>query len=306
MRVVNGGKFTKHITFKEVTIMKTILKKRSFIAVMLCVMMALSLVFCLPVFAGTSSETAIKNLGKSVKSAVGSNSYSYSGGGNTTGNTLLQTDSSTGHMTIDESEFNKLSSSEQQRFLSDVVDASNTVADKGTGGVDESTVQNWWKELQQKNGVGSKFMTVLLQDTKPDFVAANAIWKPFSGPVGVALGLGAVIIMSLIGIVIVADIAYIALPPVRIFAAEEGGGNGGKKNIRSYLFSYEATNAVKIAENGGGNGGSGESKQALGIYFKRRVWMLIILGICLMYLVNGQIYTLVGWILDLVSGFLHF
>ena len=109
--------------------------------------------------------------------------------------------------------------------------------------------------------------------------------------------------MSLLGLVIVADIAYIALPPVRIFAEE--GGEGKKGGIRSHLFSYEATQAVKIAENGGGNG-NGETKQALGIYFKRRVVMLIVLGICLMYLVNGQIYTLVGWILDLVSGFLKF
>jgi hypothetical protein len=285
--------------------MKTMLKRKSTVGIfgiILCFVMILSMGLT-SVFAVTQEE-AMKSLGTSVKQSVQSNKYSYSGGGSTTGGSLMETDSSTGHMTINESEFNKLSSSEQQKFLSDVVNASNTVAEKGTGGVDTSTVQNWWKELQQKNGVGSKFMTVLLQDTKPDFVAANAIWKPFSGPVGVALGLGAVIIMSLIGIVMVADIAYIALPPVRIFASEEGG-QGGKKSIRSYLFSYEAVNAVKIAENGG-NGGSGESKQALGIYFKRRVWMLIILGICLMYLVNGQIYTLVGWILDLVSGFLNF
>lgn len=281
-----------------------VLKKsmRTFLGLFLCLIMVLSI--GLTAGAATTEE-AIKSLGTDVKSSVGSNSYSYSGGGSTTGNKLLKTDSDTGHMTVDEAEFGKLSSGEQQKFLQDVVDASNETAEKGTNGVDTSTVQLWWKELQQKNGVGSKFMTVLLQDTKPDFVAANAIWKPFSGPIGVLLGLGAVIIMSLIGLVIVADISYIALPPVRIFASEEGG-NGGKKSIRSFLFSYEAINAVRIAESGGGNGGNGEAKQALGIYFKRRVVMLIILGICLMYLVNGQIYTLVGWILDLVSGFLHF
>lgn len=283
--------------------MKRVLKRKTAIGLLLCIVMMLTM--SLSVFAtDTSSEAAIKTLGTTVEAGLQTNKYSYSGGGYTTGGALLVKDKSTGHITVNEREFGKLSSSEQQRFLSDVVNESNDVAERGTGNVDTSTVQAWWKELQQKNGVGSKFMTVLLQETKPDFVAANAIWKPFAGPVGVILGLGAVIIMSLIGVVIVADIAYIALPPVRIFAAEEG--QGGKKSIRSFLFSYEAINAVRIAESGGGNGGSGESKQALGIYFKRRVWMLIILGICLMYLVNGQIYTLVGWILDLVSGFLHF
>lgn len=269
----------------------------------LLLLIVLSFSCCMGAFAATK-EQAMNTLANTVFNTVKDNTYSRSGGGTMKGSSLLSRDDQLGHKTINEASFSQLSSSEQQRFLSDVVEASNTVADKGTGGVDESTVQLWWKELQQKNGVGSKFMTVLLQDTKPDFVAAQAIWKPFSGPVGIVLGLGAIGIMSLIGVVMVADIAYIALPPVRIFASESENGKG-KKTIRSFLFTHEATNAVTIAENTGGNG-NGETKQALGIYFKRRVIMLIMLGICLMYLVNGQIYTLVGWILDLVSGFLHF
>lgn len=269
----------------------------------LLLLIVLSFSSCMGVFAVTQDE-ALTALSEKVTTRLRNRTYHLSGGGTTKGSELLKKDSSVGHNSINESMFSQLSSSEQQRFISDVVDASNTVAEQGTSGIDDSTVQLWWKELQQKNGVGSKFMTVLLQDTKPDFVAAQAIWKPFSGPIGVILGLGAIAIMSLIGVVMVADIAYIALPPVRIFASESENGKG-KKTIRSFLFTHEATNAVTIAENTGGNG-NGETKQALGIYFKRRVVMLIMLGICLMYLVNGQIYTLVGWILDLVSGFLHF
>lgn len=282
--------------------MRTMLKKKNIFALLLTVV----LVVCMSVsvFASddNSSAKALKDLSAGVKTNLQDEQYKYEGGGYTTGGKLLSaTDGNV--QTVDESEFNKLSSSEQTRFLTDVVNQSDVVASSSANKADESTVQEWWKMLQSKTGVGSKFMGVLLKDTKPDFVAANAIWKPFSGPVGVLLGLGAVVIMSLLGLVIVADIAYIALPPVRIFAEE--GGEGKKGGIRSHLFSYEATQAVKIAENGGGNG-NGETKQALGIYFKRRVVMLIVLGICLMYLVNGQIYTLVGWILDLVSGFLKF
>ena len=282
--------------------MRTICRVRKPI-VGLLLLIVLSFSSCIGVFAATK-EQAMNTLANTVFNTVKDNTYSRSGGGTMKGSSLLSRDDQLGHKTINEASFSQLSSSEQQRFLSDVVEASNAVADKGTGGVDESTVQLWWKELQQKNGVGSKFMTVLLQDTKPDFVAAQAIWKPFAGPVGIILGVGAIGIMSLIGVVMVADIAYIALPPVRIFASESENGKG-KKTIRSFLFTHEATNAVTIAENTGGNG-NGETKQALGIYFKRRVVMLIMLGICLMYLVNGQIYTLVGWVLDLVSGFLHF
>ena len=34
--------------------------------------------------------------------------------------------------------------------------------------------------------------------------------------------------------------------------------------------------------------------------------MLIVLGVCLLYLIQGQIFTLVSWILNLLSGFLGF
>ena len=70
------------------------------------------------------------------------------------------------------------------------------------------------------------------------------------------------------------------------------------------MFSDDALYAVKVAEESSDAGGS--KKQALGVYLKRRIPMLVLLGICLLYLVSGSIYTLVGYILDLVSGFIGF
>jgi hypothetical protein len=141
-------------------------------------------------------------------------------------------------------------------------------------------------------------MNVILEDTKPDFVAANKIYKPLSSVVNVVLGVIAVMIMAFLGIVMVADIAYITLPPVRLFVADSNDGKHGStaKVASSKIFSHDALYAVKQAEEGD------DGRQALGIYFKRRVMMLILLGICLMYLVQGQLYTFVGRILDLLSG----
>lgn len=247
-----------------------------------------------------SEEEAMQNLTSNVHDAISDNKYTLDGGGSTTGSTIMvQESDGSKTYTIDEDAYDGLTSSSQTSFVEDVVEASNDQI--GKRGVTQDTVQIWFKDLQQKDGVGSKFMNVILKNTKPDFVTANAIYEPFSGIVGTLLGLGAVLIMALLGLVIVADIAYIALPPVRMFS--EGGSNGAKKDgLRSHLFSNDAIKAVEIAENSPND----SPKQALGIYFKRRVVMLIILGICLLYLVQGQIYTLVGWILDLVSGFLKF
>lgn len=269
---------------------------KSFIALML-VSFFISL-FSLGVTASAvSEEQAMQNLTTYVYGKISQNEYTLEGGGSVKGSELFVGKPTEGY-DLDEKVFSRLSSKAQSQVVSDIARLSNeAVEDDSARGVEESTVQSWWKQLQTKEGVGSKFMGEILKNTKPDFVTANQIYQPFSGLVGTLMGIGAVLIMAFLGLVMVSDIAYIALPPIRLAVDE-------KKGKSSKLFSHDAIYAVQVAEEGGN--GDGEKKQALGIYFKRRVVMLIILGICLLYLVQGQIYTLVGWILDLVSGFLGF
>lgn len=251
-----------------------------------------------------------------VYSKMAANTYEVTGGGSISGQDVFYATSyqgvqgGQGGFDVDEKKFATLTSSAQTQFVSDIATYSNQSMTDSTytagSNISEETVQAWWKTLQSKNGLGSKFLNVILENTKPDFVTANAIYKPFSGIVGTVLGLIAVIGMALLGLVMVSDIFYIVIPPVRMMVSEEtvSGVNGAGGRKSSKLFSDDAMYAVKVAEEQDDAGGS--KKQALGIYLKRRVPMLILLGICLLYLVSGQIYTFVGWILDLVSGFLGF
>lgn len=285
-------------------------RKRSVIRYLagMLVMAMICVMSCIPVFASstTTTEQAQKNLTVYVQSKMQGNTYELAGGGYIAGSNLFTGDATRGY-DLNDANFSLLTSSAQSQVVSDIAKYSQLATEKnssGTGtnaaGVTDQTVQNWWKILQQKNGVGSKFLDTILANAKPDFVTANAIWKPFSGPVGIALGVIAVAMMSFLGIVMVSDIAYIVLPPVRLFVSDDENGN---KIAKSKLFSHDAIYAVQQAESDSDNG---TPKQALGIYFKRRVFMLILLGICLLYLVSGNLYTLVGYILDLVSGFLGF
>ena len=265
----------------------------------------------------TGSGAGMDKLSQEVSSKLAGNQYAASGGGTISGQTLFSQASYTGAAAsagagadLNEAEFSKLTSAAQTQLVKDIADASyevmnDPVANQGNA-ISEDTIQDWWKHLQTKKGAGSKFLSVILENTKPDFVTANEIYKPFSGIVSTILGLIAVIGMALLGVIIVADIFYIVIPPVRMLVADDVSsgvqGGGGRKS--SKLFSDDAMYAVKVAEESDDAGGS--KKQALGIYLKRRIPMLILLGICLLYLVSGQIYVFVGWILDLVSGFLGF
>lgn len=249
----------------------------------------------------TEDEMAKKTLTIYVQGNLAEEKYEVDGGGYLSGSELFEGNTNDGY-TLDEDEFQSLTSAAQTRLVGDIAQESQN-ATKEEQDVSESTVQNWWKELQQLNGVGTKFMNEILKNTKPDFVTANAIYQPFSSVVGTLLGLLAVALMSLLGLVMICDICYIALPPVRNFLADDDGGHG--KIAKSKFITYDAIYAIQCAEQNS-DSGSGAGRQAFGIYLKRRVFALIILGVCLLYLVQGQMYVAVGWILDLVNGFLGF
>ena len=224
--------------------------------------------------------------------------YEVEGGGYLSYTELFASEGSS--YDLDEYKFNTLTNKGQNEAVKDIAYASNAVKDKnqkdGDKTITDDTVSNWWSHLQNKKGVGTRFLNQVLADTKPDFVTASKWYKPFSGPIGTLLAFGSIIAMALVGLVMAADILYITVPPFRLFVDDKG--TDGKVQI-SKIFSHAAIHAVKTVEEGGDSAGN---KAALGIYFKMRVWELILLAICLLYLVNGKIYTLVGYILDMLSG----
>ena len=238
---------------------------------------------------------------------VSEKTYKLDGGGTVGYKELIDKDSdNTGY--INEAQFNRLRGSEKSKFLGDMNNVATATIDNSDI-VTEDTRTTWLNNVQNCDGIGSQLMTALLQNTKPDYASANKIYKPFSGVVSTCLGLGAILIMAALGIVMVLDLSYIGIPLFRGFCDGEGSGNGqGGGGAKSKLVSYEAHSAVQEAEGGQGGGGQGggSKKTAVGIYFKKRVIMLIVLGVCLLYLIQGQIFTLVSWILDLMSGFLGF
>lgn len=216
--------------------------------------------------------------------------------------------------TFNEAAFEKLDRKSQAKAVEIVCDAAqevnNKADDNGSRTYSDNDYQNWMTQIEQQKGIGSKLMTTLMKNTKPDFATANKLYEPFSGVVGTLLGVLAIVLMAALALVMVLDLSYIAIPFVRnvLDGGSDSNGAGGNGGVKSKFVSWEAFNAVQQVEGGGGASGQqgGESKTAIGIYFKQRIIMLLILGLCLLYLVQGEIFTLVGYFMDLVSGFLGF
>lgn len=216
----------------------------------------------------------------------------------------------------------KLTGKAKQDFLKDELRIANAMVwetDNGFAqgsGVTTETVDLMLRDLQNNAGMGSQLLATLLAETKPDYASANKIYKPFSGVIGTIIALLAIVVMALLGVTMGMDIAYITIPAFQMACnggengggqgGPGGGGSGGKKGVGAFI-SKEAIKAVEASDKGeGGQAGSGEYKAAVGIYLKYRWKGLTLLGLCLLYLVQGQIYNFVAWFIDLFSGFLGF
>ena len=209
-----------------------------------------------------------------------------------------------------------LTEGEKRKFLEDVFRIANAVAaDTEAGfrtGADAptaDTVTELYEIVQQESGMAGTLLASIMSNTKPDYATANRIYEPFSGIVGTILGLISVLIMAALGVTMGLDVAFITIPAFQMaLGGETGDGNGkGDSKGMSRLISQEAHKAVKAAGDGsGGQAGDGDYKAAVGVYFKYRWKGLVLLGICLLYLVQGQIYSFVGWFIDLFSGLLGF
>ena len=245
------------------------------------------------------------------------NRYKQSGGGYVYWNTLFDSlagDEGQGNY-FDDTEFQKLTAGAKQDFLGDVFTIANAIAADtnagyrtGSDAPTDETVTDLMNIISQQSGLGSSMLATIMQQTKPDFVSANRLYEPFSKVVGTILGILAIVIMAALGVTMALDLAYITIPAFQMaMGGSDEQGNGTKGKGIGGIISQEAKSAVKAADGGqGGQSGDGSYKAAVGIYFKYRWKGLVLLGICLLYLVQGQIYSFVAWFIDLFSGFLGF
>lgn len=162
-----------------------------------------------------------------------------------------------------------------------------------------------YNEIKDNCGQANAAMVAaLFQDTKADMFSALRIFQPFNGIVGTILGVCVLaLIILLIGSTAL-DMAYINFPIARNFMYgkdKEGGDKGGAK--KPWGVTADAWSVVNECEGGGGSGGDSGYKNANIAYFKRRVITYIVVAIMILYLLSGQLAGLIGWLMNLVSGF---
>ena len=194
---------------------------------------------------------------------------------------------------IDSAGLQSLSSKDKTKmlktFFSEVKDGDMSQDDK----------QAVYTAFQAEEGASGAIIAVVMSNSKPDFLKAMAIFEPFNNPLGTVMALGCIILIAFLGLTMVCDIAYMSIPFLRVSNANAAGGSA-KPN----WVSSEAYSAVLEAE-GSGVGGAqtgGGSKQVIWVYGKKRVIMLILLGLAILYLIQGKVFEVVAFVVNLASG----
>lgn len=164
----------------------------------------------------------------------------------------------------------------------------------------DSDRQAIYKEVRNGCGAANAAMvSALFSDTKADMFSALNIFSPFSGLVGTVLGIGVIIILVLLIASSAMDIMYINFPVARNFMYGKDDKGGDKGSSKPWGVTSDAWSVVNECEAGGDKG----YKNPNIMYFKRRALTYIVVAILILYLLSGQIAGLIGWLMQLVSGF---
>lgn len=193
------------------------------------------------------------------------------------GDDILVYDGADGTLSFSNKKYSRLTIEEKNNFMEVAL---NSTRDSGIGSQIKNKMYNFIS--QQDEGV-AKTVQLLKDDVSADFAEASRWFRPFGSLAGVIMGFFALLTFMFLGLGIVIDLAYMNIPFFQgLF------GDGGKPKF----VSVEAYNAIRNAESGIG------SDNYTWVYLKKKTISIFCLAIALIYLVSGQLFDLVGWVVD--------
>lgn len=154
--------------------------------------------------------------------------------------------------------------------------------------LDARTKNKMYHFIEQQDDKITASINFLDKNVNSDFVTAKNVILPFTGPVSTALGVLSLVIFIMLTLSSAIDIAWLVIPLVRLLFKED-------KNGKPFMITKEAYSSEVDSNRSDGY------KSALTLYLQRRGKVFIVMGVCLIYLVSGQLYDLIVWIIDSFS-----
>lgn len=192
-------------------------------------------------------------------------------------------------MTVDWGKFEGLEEKEQTAVVQAINDNGYYGAMSTSADTTKKDTQRGFMESIQTYGRGTALINILFGGTKPNYARAMEMYKPFESPIGTVIAVIVIFASALLVVVMALDIAYITIPWFQTNRNNKEGEGG-----RSYV-SAAARRAVEKQNEKSGS-------QVLWMWAKDRFLLLFMFGLCILYLIDGSIFKIVGVFLDLASG----
>lgn len=186
-------------------------------------------------------------------------------------------------VTVNKESYGRLSFDEKRRVMETTLE---TISKSAIPAKDRTLLYNF---IMKQDEPVTSVLRDLSHDVRTDYVNAMSWFKPFSGGVATFFGFAVIIIFVTFSITVVLDIAWLVIP---ILNAVISPADGSKPRI----ITVAAFKSFKEAE------ASARYKDVLFLYAKRRVGTVVILAVCIGYLMSGQIYALLSFVIDVVLG----
>ena len=192
----------------------------------------------------------------------------------------------------DTTAFDDLSSKDQSKATSEMLQTVSAWA------LDSKSVTKLAEKLESDtNIVFSKADAVaILFNNGADIMSALTWFMPFQGGFSTVLGVGVIIVICLLLASTVLDLVYIGLPTARM--AMNANAESKDKEIPFGI----STDALRIVQQQTQTGDGKNQGNPYLQYFKKRFLTYIILAVCILYLLSGQIGGLISGLLNLASG----
>lgn len=252
-------------------------KRYSFLYVFLMICMMFSSVIF--VHADRSDVDSLCNIGTGQSAVVGiCNRANEVAGKNVE---ILVYTASDGILSFSNKDYKDLDMDTRRDFMETALSATK---ESGLGSKTKNKVYNF---IEQQDSTVSAAVKYLKSDASADFVGAKSWFRPFSGVFGYIMGFLCLAIFMFLGASIVFDIAYLVLPGMQLLLEH------GNTDKRPFGVSREAWKTQREIES------ADKYQNAVVVYAKRRVGIILICSLCLAYVISGKVYDIIIFFIDI-------
>lgn len=242
--------------------------------------MLVSLMFTSFVFADRSDVDSVVNIGANQGAVAGICARAN----DISGTDILVYTPSDGILSFSNKLYAELDMETKREFMETAL---KTTKESSLGVQAKNKVYNF---IEQQDETASAAVKYLKSDASADFAEARSWFRPFSSVFGVIMGVMCLLIFMFLGASIVFDLCYLLIPGVQLLLER------GKTNERPVGVSREAWKTQQDLER------KTEYQNALTIYLKRRVGIILVCTLCLGYVISGKIYDVIVFFIDVFTS----